>query len=200
MLVMCNINSMKFIIPILIIFFLSCTDNTVKNDSEFLNSRIILKRNISEIDTPPKILEDTSLNVALVTKNILTKKNSGESISYYNQIYYLTNCHCELDSGVLQIKLYSDFGWTYHELMLTVNDSLKVYHHYTSDIQSTYRSPQFTQLELSKMYPSISDTIYGKVISQADTLTYQQGEYIDSIKYETKESILGHFRCLIKSP
>jgi len=185
----------------LLIALISCNNKPLELNHERKNTKIIIQKMPENLPNFRYLRRDDSLNAAsIITERIiLNLKTKSLDFSDFGT-GVLTNCDCKLSSGELNILISNNSGWLVRELNIIISDSTSVTHNFADDITNEIISPQYIYLELNDLTPSISDTIYGRIISVYDTILKQVKLKNDTAKVDLKieEKYFGHFRCKVK--
>lgn len=185
----------------LLIALISCNSKAVELKHERENTKIIIQKMPEDLPNFRYLRQDDSLNSAVIITetNILNLKTKTLNFSDFGTDF-LTNCDCKLSSGQLSIQISNSSGWNIRELNIYISDSCNVTHDFANDITYERVTPQYIYLELNDLTPSISDTIYGRILSIYDTIVNQVILKNDTGKVDIKieEKYFGHFRCKVK--
>lgn len=191
---------MKYTISLLILAFVfGCCQEQKEDEQETLNNKILIEKKPKVLPNFQYLRQEDSLNAALIISERLIKNKKNIDFDDYRG-GFLTNCDCKLDSGILEVRISNNGGWIYKELLIEISDSLKVTHRIADDISNIRTTPQYVRVVLSDLTPSVSEIIYGKILSIHDTILRQVRLLNDTGKadLQIKEKYLGHFRCQVK--
>jgi len=186
---------------IILIGLVRCTNKSIdKQDNSLLHEVILIEKMPEKIPNFHYLRQDDSLDAAMIVTERLVGNVKTKSIDF-DRMNFLTNCDCEIDSGKLKIKLFNNGGWSYQDMKIEISKTLKAINEYSNDISCLKTSPQFIKLEINHLNPSISDTIYGKILSIHDTIYKQSRINSDTgfVDIQLTEKYLGYFRCKINA-